>query len=67
MKTRLIALFLTAVAFITTGCAASVRYNRGYYRQNPGVGYRYDRDQRRDWDRHERRDRYYDRDGYRRY
>ena len=68
---RAMGLFLMAAALLTTGCAASAGYNRGYYRQGYGGGYRYDRDwdrhNRRDRDRHERRDRYYDRDDYRRY
>ena len=48
---------------LTTGCAASVDYNRGYYRHGYGFGYRYDRD----WGRHDRRDRYYDRHDDHRY
>ncbi|HEV2200009.1 MAG TPA: hypothetical protein VGR73_09315 [Bryobacteraceae bacterium] len=63
---RAIGFFLMAAALLTTGCAASVGYNRGYYQRGyyrGGYygGYRYDRD----WDRHHRRDR--DRDEYRRY
>ena len=74
---RAMGFFLIAAALFTTGCAASVGYNRGYYRQGYGGGYRYERDwdghNPRFWDRHEdryrhdRRDRYYDRDHYGRY
>jgi hypothetical protein len=67
-----IGFFLLAASLFSTGCAATVGYNRGYYRQGYGSGYRYDRDwdrhTRRDWGRHDhdRRDRDYDRDGHRR-
>jgi len=60
-----------ALAILTTGCAASAGYNRGYYQQRYGSGYRYERDwdryNRRDGVRYHRQDRDYDRDGYRRY
>ena len=65
MIKRAIGVSLIALAILTTGCAASAGYNRGYYQQRYSNGYRYDRD----WDRynHHRHDRDYDRDGYRRY
>lgn len=50
MKIKLLALFLMAVALVSTGCMASVRYNpsvrynRGYDRYQYGPAYRYDRD-----------------------
>jgi hypothetical protein len=68
---RAMGLFLLAASLFSTGCATTVGYNRGYYRQRYDSGYRYDRDwdlhNRREWDRHDRRDRDYDRDDYRRY
>jgi hypothetical protein len=72
-----IGFFLMAAALLTTGCAASAGYNRGYYRQGYGGAYRYDRDwdrrnsrdrdRRDDRYRHDGRDRDYDRDHYQRY
>jgi hypothetical protein len=63
---RAMGLLLMAATLLTTGCAASVGY-RGYYSPYYG-GYRYDRDgYRHDWDRHDGRDRYHDRDDYRHY
>ncbi len=67
--------FLMAAALLTTGCAASAGYNRGYYRQGYGGGNRYDRDWDRSnsRDRDRRDDRYrhggsdHDRDNYHRY
>ena len=68
---RAIGVTLIALAILTAGCVASVGYNRGYYQQRYSNGYRYDRDwdryNRRDGVRHDRHDRDYDRDGYRRY
>ena len=66
MRAKLIPLFLIAAALLTpallmTGCAASVGYNRRYYRQDYGDGFRHGRNE----DRNHRRD--YHRDGYRRY
>jgi len=74
---RAMGFLLMDAALLMTGCAASVGYNRGYYRQGYGGVYRYDRD----WDRrnprdrdrhddrfsHDGRDRYYERDQYCRY
>lgn len=58
---RAMGFFLIAAALLTTGCAASAGYNRGYYRQGYGGGHRYDRD----WDRHDQRDRHRHDDRYR--
>jgi hypothetical protein len=68
---RAMGLFLMAAALLTTGCAASVGYNRGYYRRGYDYGYRYDGDRdrhnRRDRDRYGGRDHYFDRDDNRHY
>jgi hypothetical protein len=53
---RAIGLFLMAAALLTTGCVASIGYDRGYYRRGYDHGYRYDG-----------RDRHFDRDDNRRY
>jgi hypothetical protein len=71
MKRAMMGLILIAAALFSTGCAATVGYNRGYYRQGYGSGYRYDHDwdrhNRRDWDRHDPRDRDFNRYDYHRY
>ena len=51
MKTTLLTLFLMAATLLATGCAASVRYNRGYYRYGNGDGYRDGYRHDRDWNR----------------
>ena len=52
-------MLLIVVTFLTAGCVAAGRYNRGYY--GPGYGsQRYERDWHRH-DRHDRHDRDYDR------
>jgi hypothetical protein len=69
MKAKLLALCLTVGMLVSTGCAASVRYNRGYDRGYYGPAYRYDRDRERHEryrrDHHDdRRDPRYDDRGY---
>lgn len=58
MKAKLLALFLMAAALVSTGCMASVRYNRYQY----GPAYRYDRDKGRHerYRHHRHRDHGYD-------